>query len=140
MAFAPCSAAVGIEGQRAREEVVARVAVGQRRDVDEDQPFLAIGDVRVAIERMDRLLFVLRDELRLAQRVHRHRRRQRHRGGELRLHERALAERRDRRADDALGEVLVVDVGDVVDVEAALPVGDEERTRRAAGCRARRRA
>ena len=36
-----------------------------------------------------------------------------------------LAERRDRRRDDTLGEALIGDAGDVVGAEAAMPFGDE---------------
>ena len=83
---------------------------------DDDEPFLAVGDVEEAVHRVDGLFLVLR--MALAQRIDAERRRRRDRGGELRLHVEPLAERRHRRGDDPLAEVLVVDVADVVDAEA----------------------
>ena len=75
---------------------------------------------------MNRLFLILGDELRLPIRLHRHRRRQRHRGRELRLHECALADRRHRRRRHSLGIVLVVDVGDVIRLEAFFAVRGKE--------------
>ena len=115
--------AVRVECQRAPEEVVRRIAVGERRDVDENQPLLAIADVGVATERMNGLLFVFRKRIANG---HRHRGRQRDRRGEPGLHVRPLAARRDRSGGDPLGEVLVVDVRNVVDLEAFLAVRREE--------------
>ena len=51
--------------------------------------------------------------------------RQRHAGRVARVDPRVLAERRERRGDDPLGDALVADGGDVVDAEAALALGDE---------------
>ena len=115
---APLSAPPGLNVTRARQEVVRRIGVGERGDVDEDQSLFAVGDVGVFVERMNRLFFVLRDELRLAIRIDRHRRRQRDRRWRI-SSSRTCAGRAARPArDDALGEVLVVDVGDVVDARS----------------------
>jgi hypothetical protein len=60
----------------------------------------------------------------LAQRVYGQRRGRGYAGRVFRLDIELLPERRDRGRSDALAEALVVDVGDVVNPEAALAVGD----------------
>ena len=50
--------AIGIEGDGALEEVVARVAIQQRGGVDQDEALLRVGDVEERVERVDGLLFV----------------------------------------------------------------------------------
>jgi hypothetical protein len=58
--------ALGVEGRRALEEVVARVAVQQRADAclrvsDDDEALVLVADVEEGVERSNRLLFVLFD-------------------------------------------------------------------------------
>ena len=109
-----------VPGQRALEEVVARLAVAQGLDVGEDQAFRAVGDQRVLVDRVHRLFLpVLQDHVALVARVADGLGRgQRDAGGVRALDVRALAERRDRRGDDLLGEALVADARDVVRARA----------------------
>ncbi len=132
--------AVLVPGDGAPEEVVARVAVGQRVDVDEVEALLGVGDHRIIVDRVEGLLLVLvaqADAGAVGPRPHRRRHRpvarrrdrlvgrQRHAGRVARGDARVLAERREGRGDDPLGEALVADAGDVVDAEAAAPFRDE---------------
>ena len=121
--------AFGVEGRGAFEEVVARISVEQRADAglgvaDDDEALVLVGDVEEGVERGDRLLLVFLDLY--AQRVERQRGGRGDGGGELRLEVEALAERRDRRGDHALRDVLHVHVGDVEDAEAARAHGGVE--------------
>ena len=54
----PFEDAVGVEGQLTPEEVVERVAVKQGAGRHEDQSLVAVGDIEISIEGMDRLLAV----------------------------------------------------------------------------------
>ena len=120
--------AAHVPGQRPLDEVVARVTVLQRVHVDQDQAFFSVGDQRVVVDRVHRLLLVR----------HAHQvtvvlgRRHRLRGGQH--HARrvaagdvgALAQCRKRRGDDALRHALVGDRGHVVHAHAALAFGHIE--------------
>ncbi len=53
IAAAPLRMPSGLNVTSRFEEVVERVAVEQRAGADEDQPFVLVGDVEVAVERMD---------------------------------------------------------------------------------------
>ena len=126
---APSSRPSGFQRQRALQEVVARLAVGQRRDVDQDQALLPVGDRGVAVDRWSGCSRYPR------QRGCRKKTRSKPIGmlvgrataaASGGLDEGVLAQGRDRRGDDALGEVLVVDVGDVEDLEAAWSPGGVE--------------
>src|SRR5580765_6039085 len=46
--------AVRIKGQRTAQEIISRIAVEQRRGIDEDEALEFIRDVEVRIKRMDR--------------------------------------------------------------------------------------
>ena len=119
--------AAGIEGGCAADEIIRGIAVEQRADAwifafeiriaDNDQAFVFVGDIEKPVHQMDSLLFVF--GIVRAQRIDAERRGRRHGRGVFRLHVQALAERRNRRGDHALGEILVVDVGDVENAEAA---------------------
>ena len=52
--------AVRVPGHRAPQDVVARLAVGQRVDVDQDQPLLGVGDDGVVVDRRGTLFLVRR--------------------------------------------------------------------------------
>ena len=109
------------------QEIVARLAVAHRVDIDEDQPLHRVGDDGIVIDRRERLLLVRGPHRRrVAQRRDRLVGGQRHAGrvggGDMRV----LAERREGRGDDLLGDPLVGDRGDIVDAEAALALGDVE--------------
>ena len=47
-----------VPGHGALEEIVARLAVGEGVDVDQDQAFLGVGDDGVAVERVEGLLLI----------------------------------------------------------------------------------
>ena len=120
--------AVGIERHRARQEIVRRIAVEQRADTrdirtlepiaNNDQPLLRVGDVEEAVHQMDLLLFVHR--ILRPQRIDAERRWRSDGDCILRFDEQPLTQRRHRRRGDPFGEILVVDVGDVVNAEAVL--------------------
>ena len=145
MRRAPCRDAAGIERRGAADEVVRRIAVQQRAHAgiaalqiwiaDDDQALFTVGDIEEAVHQMNRLLFVLR--LMRAQRVDAQRGRRGHGRGVARLDVELLAERRNRRGRDMLGEIFVVDVGDVVDAEAARRPAPRRDIRREAADRAR---
>ena len=110
-----------IPGQRALEEVVARVAVLQRVDVDQNQALVGVRDQRVVVDRVKRLLLVV-DAHQVAlvlRRRHRLGGGQRDAGRVLAGDVRILAELRERRGDDALGHALVGDRRHVIDAHAA---------------------
>ena len=109
---------------RALEEVVVRVAVEESAGGDQDQALFAVEEVEVAVEGMDRLLLVLGTTA--AKRVYRKRGRRHDGRGVLAAHVEALAEGGVDGGRDALGDPLVVDVGDVVDAEPTAPVGAVE--------------
>src|SRR5271170_601187 len=123
--------AVGIEGQRALQEIVGRIAVEERTYAgafgfqigiaNDDEAFLRVGYVKKAVEQMDGLLFVFAELL--TQRIDTQSRWRGDGQGVFRWNEKALADGRDRCGGDALGETFVVDVGDVVDAEAAVAGG-----------------
>ncbi len=108
--------ALGIEDDIAVQIVVLRIVVLKCVDVDEDQPVLAIGREGIAVKRMNRPFAILRP-LRAAKvdgngcgsiEVR----------GIRTMDDRAFAHSRIVSLRDALGERLVVDVGDIVDLEA----------------------
>ena len=142
----PRRAAIG--KPRAVELVVAKFAIGHRHDIDQHQPLDRVGDHRIVVDRFHRLFFIdlqqrHRRTIGIEHRIARgivdggrgHRPvavgpdrlggRQRHAGGILRLHMRVVPHRAERRGEDALGDALIGDRGDIVDAEAALPFGDE---------------
>ena len=116
--------AVWIEDDVFLEEIIIGIAVHQRGYIDDDESFLAIGDVNESVKHIDGLLFILGQTL--TRRVERERAGQGDRGGERSVHKSSLAERRHRRGHDALGESFLIDVGDVEDLEAAGAVGGVE--------------
>ena len=106
-------------------KLFSRVAVEQRAGADQDQALVLVGDVDVAVQRMDRLLVVL--GMLRARRIGRDRRRRGDgRGAAAVLHVELLAERRDGRRGDALGEPLVVDERDVEHPQPAVAAGRVE--------------
>ena len=119
---------VRVPGQRALEEIVARLAIGQRIDIDQDQALFGVADGRVVIDRVERLLLVghAHQLALVARRRDRLAGRQRHAGGVLRRHLGVLAERRIGRGDDPLRDALVGDVGHVIDPQPALAFGGKQ--------------
>ncbi len=134
MRRAPCQFVVGIEAGKSHKIVVGGIAIEQRADArllvfgmlkvrvaDDNQSFLAIGDVEEAVKEVHRkhlLLFVL-GEL-MAKRIDAERG---GRGNGHRVFRRdieALTERRYGSRDGALREIFVVEIGDVVDAESVL--------------------
>ncbi len=119
--------AVGVEADHVLllvEEVVGGVAVEQGGGEHHDQALLAVGDVDEAVVQADGLLLVFRAAD--AQRVEGEGGGGGDAGGEFGGDVETLAERGDGGGDDALGEALVVDVGDVEDDEAGLAGGGVE--------------
>ena len=102
---------VGVEGQLATQEIVERVAVQERTGRNQDQPLIAVGDVEIAVHRVNVLLVVVR--LMLASWVRGHCRGRGYRRGIGGAHEEPLAQRRHRRRHDSLGEPFMVDERDV---------------------------
>ena len=120
-----------VPGHRAREEVVARFLVREDVDVGRDQAFHRIRDVRVAVDLVHRLLEVLALHQRgrllaavVAVDGDRLRGTDGHARGVRALDARVLAQRRERRRDDALGEALVADARDVVRAHALVAFRD----------------
>ena len=119
--MAPFSRPSGLNVDVLVQEVVVRVAVDQRGDADGHQTLHGIGAVDVAVIERDGRFLVFGQVL--AQSGRGQRARQRERGGDaLGLDVHVLAEGRDGRGVEPFGKRLVVDVGDVVDAEAALPL------------------
>ena len=87
------------------------------RIADDDEAFVFVRDVEKSVERVNRLLFVF--GIVRASGVDGERGRTCDGGGVFCFYVEALAERRDRRCNCALGEIFVVDVCDVVGAEAA---------------------
>ena len=125
---APFRIAVRIPRDRPRDEIVPRLAVGERVDVGENQPLDGVGDRRVVVDRMERLLLVRHPHqvALVARGRDRLVRRQRDARGVRRRDVRILPERRERRRDDLLRDALVGDAGDVVDPHAAGALGHEQ--------------
>ena len=113
-----------IKARRFLDEIIVRVAIDQRRDVDHDEPLLPIGNVNVGVKGIDRLLLVFRPPD--AAGVEREGAREGDAGGVPGANAGALTERRDRRAHDPFRESFLVDVRDVEDFEAAAAVGGVE--------------
>ena len=109
-----------VPGERALEEIVARLTVGERIDVGQNQPFFGIGDQRVIIDRVKFLLLVVdaHQVTLVAVRVYRLVGGQHDAGGVFRIDVRVVAQRAERRGDNALRYTLVGDAGDVVDLHA----------------------
>ena len=67
---APLRAPLGLKARCAFQEIVARIAIEQRthawtsaleiRVADHDQAFLFVGDIKEAIDKVDRLFFIFR--------------------------------------------------------------------------------
>ena len=128
---------------RALQEVVAWFAVGERVDIHHHQAFNRIGHHRIAVDLVHLLLLVVAGE-RIGQRlaggasvllthdlvVARHGDRlvgsDRHAGGVGGLHLRIVAQRRERRFDDAFGNTLVRQIGDIIGDKAALAFSNIE--------------
>ena len=102
------------------QEIIFRVAIDQRRDVDDDETFFAIGDVNEGIEQIDRLLLIFRQAH--PRGIERERARQCDGRCEFGSNIGALPERRNRRGDDALGKSFLIDVRDIENFEAARSV------------------
>ena len=111
--------AAGIERHILFDEIIVRVSVQHHRDIRHDQAFLEVGDEGVSVVGRDRLLLVLRQALALRIIDQRAGERDGCRAGGI--EERIVAQRRERRGDDALGEILVVDVCDIENAEALFP-------------------
>jgi hypothetical protein len=118
--------AILVPRDRARHEVVLRVAVGQCVDVGENQTLDGVGERRIAVDRVERLLlirhahqvaFVARWRNRLVGR-------QRDTGRVGRRNMRILPRGRKRRGDDLLRHALVPDARDVLDAQACASFGD----------------
>ncbi|MCG3162586.1 MAG: hypothetical protein JMDDDDMK_03879 [Acidobacteria bacterium] len=126
--------AAGIERQRAFQEVVRRIAVEQRRYAglfvaDDDKSLVLVADIKEGIDRMDRLFVITIFGLLIfgpvfARRINGQRRRRSDSGRVFRINVKSLTERRDRRGRDAFAEAFVVNVGDVVNAQAAGAIGD----------------
>src|SRR5579885_1058894 len=122
-----CESAFRIEGERALQKIIGGIAIEKRanarafrfqiRVADDDETFLAIGDIEEAVEQMDRLLFVFRKLY--TEGIYAESGRGSNRDGIPGWHVETLAERGDRRGDDALGKALIVNVSDVVHAKAA---------------------
>ncbi len=123
--------AARIEGGGAVEKIICGIAVEQSTDAgtfgveigiaDDDQAFYFVGDVEKSVEQVNALLFVFRDAG--AERINSQRGRRCDGESVFCRDVKTLADGRDGRSDYALGESLVVDVGDVVDAQAAWSVG-----------------
>ena len=135
--------AAWIEGGGAVEKIICGIAVEQSADAgtfgveigiaDDDQAFFFIGDVEKSVEQVDALLFVFREAG--AERIDGQRGRRSDGESVFRGDIETLADGRDGRGDYALGETFVVDIGDVVDAQAAGSIGGVERIRRGPGYR-----
>ena len=85
--------AIGVPGHGALQELIAELAIGQRLDIDHDQPLDAVGHRRIAVDGQERLLLIdLPQFLGAAQRVYRLVGRQRHAGRVFRRDARVMAE------------------------------------------------
>src|SRR4029077_1845732 len=122
----PAQHAAALPGERALEEVVARLAVLQCLHVDKDQAFVRVRDRGVAVDRMHRLLAVLAAHALalVAARGYRLVGRQGYAGGVARGDVRVVAAWRERCSDDALGDAFVRDRSDGVYAIAGLAFGD----------------
>ena len=133
-----------IPGQRALEEVVARIAVLQCIDVDQDQALLGVRDQCIVVDRMKRLLLVddAHQVALVLLRRHRLGGGQRDTGRVLAGDMRILAELRERCGDDALGHTLVGDRRHVIHAHTAAAFRDVEvlAAKLDAACTARGRA
>ena len=120
--------AVAVPGQRPLEEVVARLAVGQRVHVHQHQAFFGVHHEGVVVDGVEGLFFVghAHQLALVAQRRDRLVGGQGHAGGVARGHVGVLAQRRERRADDALRNALVGHRGHVVHAHAAGALGHEQ--------------
>src|SRR5216683_2854693 len=123
-----------IECEGALQEIVSGIAVEERANAgtfrleigiaNDDEAFFFIGDVKETVEQVNGLLLILRQLL--SQRINAERGGGCNGEGIFRWNIKFLADRRNRRRGDFLGETLVVDVGDVVDAQTA---GAEGRVR-----------
>src|SRR5258707_8897160 len=91
---------------------------------DDDEAFFFVSDVEETVEEVNGLLLVFRQLP--TQGIDAKRGRRGHGKGVFRGYVKFLADRRNRRRGDFLGETFVVDVGDVIDAQTA---GAEGRVR-----------
>src|SRR5260370_42706553 len=103
--------AVGIETDRVVEEIVIRIAVHQGGDVRDDESLFTIRHVNKRVEEIDRLFFVFWNVQ--TPRIQREGAWQSDTRRVFRVDAGALAERRNRRADDAFRETFLVDVSTI---------------------------
>ena len=115
---------VGIESHVALEEVVERVSVQQRAGADQDQAFVLVGHVQIAIHAGDLLLVVLRAMR--ARGVGGDGGRRSDGRGVLRLDVEALPQGRYGSGRDPFRKGLVVDEGDVEHAQPAFAAGGVE--------------
>src|SRR5262249_6496047 len=121
----------GIESKGALDEVVAGIAVEQRADsgkvlaldverrvADQNEPLVFVGPVKEAKHQVNRLFFVL--GIVDAQRINTESGGSGNVSSVFALHVELLTKGRDWRSDNLLGEVLVIDLRNVIDAEAAL--------------------
>src|SRR5215470_6520930 len=99
------------------EEIIVGISIDERRDFADDQAFLAIRDVNKCVEEIDPLLFVFWYVL--AAGVEREGAWKGNAGCIFRVDSRALAQRRDRRADNAFRKSFLVDLGNVENFKTA---------------------
>ena len=115
-----------VPGRGPTQVVVARIAVGERIDIDQDQPLARVGDHGVAVDRVEGLFLVGGPHLgRVARRRDGLVGRQGHAGRVARRHMGVIAQRRERRRQDAVRDALVADRGHVIDPEPAPALGHE---------------
>ena len=111
----------------ALEEIVAEFAIGQRVDIDQDQPLFGVRDDRVIVDRQEGLLLVhLAHRLGVARRRNRLIGGERHAGRVAALHMCVMAQWGERCGEDALRNAFVGDGSDVIGAEAVLASGGEE--------------
>ena len=99
------------------EKIVVRISIDKRRDLADDQSFLAIRDVNKGIKGVDQLLFVLGNVF--SSGIEREGAGQRNARRVFRVNAGALTKRRHRRADDPFGKSFLVDVGDIENFKTA---------------------